>query len=366
MPQSCRCRRHMTPPRPSGERSRWESRRRPGRTCSTGSDPGPGNPPSRSGDSSHPYLSPSLVSVPRKTVRAASDPSRERDHVGMTNRIAWLDVFAERPLAGNGLAVVDDADGVSDETMLALAQEMGLSETTFVQSTSAEGADYRNRIWDPHEELPFAGHPSLGTAVAVARWRGLDEAGFVQETIAGLQPIEVGKKDGGWRASMLQNEAEFGPELDRDAIMTAVGLRAEDAHPELPPQVVSTGIPHVMAPVADHEALSRAVPDYSTIYELSEPHGSIVVYLAWLDPDGETIRARSFTRTAEMGEDPATGSAAGPLGAYLQERMGMERLRIRQGEEMGRPSLLKVEMADGQPRVSGGVVPVIDGEVSLS
>jgi trans-2,3-dihydro-3-hydroxyanthranilate isomerase len=283
----------------------------------------------------------------------------------MAHRITWLDVFTERPLAGNGLAVVDDADGVSDETMLALAQETRLSETTFVQTADAEGADYRNRIWDPHEELPFAGHPSLGTAVAVARWRGLDEASFVQQTGAGLQPIDVGKENGGWRASMLQNEAEFGAELERDAVMTAVGLRAEDAHPDLPPQIVSTGMPHVMAPIAGHEVLSRALPDYSTIYQLSEPHGSVVIYLASLDPDGETVRARSFTRTVEMGEDPATGSAAGPLGAYLHERVGIERLLIRQGEEMGRPSVLEVEMSDGRPRVSGGVVPVIDGEVSL-
>jgi trans-2,3-dihydro-3-hydroxyanthranilate isomerase len=290
---------------------------------------------------------------------------RDRHDLGMEHRISWLDVFAERPLAGNGLAVVADADAVSDETMLALAQETRLSETTFVQSADAERADYRNRIWDPHEELPFAGHPSLGTAVAVARWRGLADTSFTQETRAGLQPIDVRKENGRWWASMLQNEAEFGPELDRDAVMTAVGLRGEDAHPELAPQVVSTGMPHVMAPVAAHEALSRALPDYSTIYELSEPHGSVVIYLAWIDPDGETIRARSFTRTAQMGEDPATGSAAGPLGAYLQERIGRDRLRIRQGEEMGRPSVLEVEMADGRPRVSGGVIPVIDGEVSL-
>ncbi len=283
----------------------------------------------------------------------------------MAHRISWLDVFAERPLAGNGLAVVADADGVSDENMLALAQEMRLSETTFVQSPGADGADYRNRIWDPHEELPFAGHPSLGTAVAVARWRGLDEASFVQETRAGLQPIEVRREDRSWRASMLQNEAEFGPELDRDAVMTAVGLHAEDAHPELAPQVVSTGMKHVMAPVAEHDALARALPDYSTIYELSEPYGSMVIYLAWPDADGQTVRARSFTRTAQMGEDPATGSAAGPLGAYFHRRLGTERLLIRQGEEMGRPSVLEVEMADGRPRVSGGVIPVIDGEVSL-
>jgi trans-2,3-dihydro-3-hydroxyanthranilate isomerase len=283
----------------------------------------------------------------------------------MAHPITWLDVFAERPLAGNGLAVVGDADGVSDGSMLALAKETRLSETTFVQSTDTDGADYRNRIWDPHEELPFAGHPSLGTAVAVARWRGLDRASFVQETGAGLQPIDVSKPNGIWRASMLQNEAEFGVELDRDAVMTAVGLRAEDAHPELPPQIVSTGMAHVMAPVAEHDALARALPDYSTLFELSEPHGSIVVYLAWLEPDGEAVRARSFTRTAEMGEDPATGSAAGPLGAYLQQRTGTERLVIRQGEEMGRPSVLEVEMEAGRPRVSGGVVPVIDGEVSL-
>jgi trans-2,3-dihydro-3-hydroxyanthranilate isomerase len=201
--------------------------------------------------------------------------------------------------------------------------------------------------------------------VAVARWRGLEEASFVQETGAGLQPIDVRKPNGRWEASMLQNEAEFGQELERDAVMAAVGLRAEDAHPELPPQVVSTGMPHVMAPVAEHQALARALPDYATIFELSEPHGSIVIYLAWLDPDGETVRARSFTRTPEMGEDPATGSAAGPLGAYLDQRTGRERLRIRQGEEMGRPSVLEVEMTDGRPRVSGGVIPVIDGEVSL-
>src|SRR5215208_3010574 len=125
----------------------------------------------------------------------------------MIHRIAWLDVFAERPLAGNGLAVVDAADEVSGESMLALAKEMDLSETTFVQSPEAEGADYRNRIFTIEREIPFAGHPSLGTAVAVARWRGLGEASFVQETEAGLQPIEMNEKDGRWRAEMVQNAA---------------------------------------------------------------------------------------------------------------------------------------------------------------
>jgi trans-2,3-dihydro-3-hydroxyanthranilate isomerase len=283
----------------------------------------------------------------------------------MAHRITWLDVFAEDPLAGNGLAVVDGGDDLSEQTMLAVTREMRLSETTFVQRASAEGADYRNRIWDPHEELPFAGHPSLGTAVAVARWRGLRQASFVQQTQAGLQPIDVGQEDGSWWASMLQNEPEFGPEVEPEAVMAAVGLRAADAHPDLPPQVVSTGMPHVMAPLAGHEALSRAQPDYPTIYELSEPFGSICIYLAFCEPDAGRAQARSFTRTVEMGEDPATGSAAGPLGAYLFERTGCTELAIRQGEEMGRPSRIEVRMQDGRPRVSGGVVPLIDGEISL-
>ena len=174
----------------------------------------------------------------------------------MNHRIAWLDVFAERPLAGNGLAVVDDADEISDETMLAFAKEMDLSETTFVQSPEAEGADYRNRIFTVATELPFAGHPSLGTAVAVARWRGQEEASFVQETGAGLQPIEVRAEGERWRADMVQNEPEFGTELDVEAVMHAVGLNPAEAHQELAPQVVSTGLPTAVVPVSEAESLA--------------------------------------------------------------------------------------------------------------
>src|SRR6476660_5091192 len=145
-----------------------------------------------------------------QTYAAVRTQEHERDHVPMAHRISWLDVFAERPLAGNGLAVVDAADDLSAEEMLALAKETRLSETTFVQSNTAEGADYRNRIFTVESEIPFAGHPSLGTAVAVARWRGAEQASFVQETEAGLQPVEVSSAGGRWRAEMIQNAAEFG------------------------------------------------------------------------------------------------------------------------------------------------------------
>jgi trans-2,3-dihydro-3-hydroxyanthranilate isomerase len=288
----------------------------------------------------------------------------------MNHRIAWLDVFAERPLAGNGLAVVDDADGVADDAMLNLARELRLSETTFVQSAQSGEADYRNRIFTVEMEIPFAGHPSLGTAVAVARWRGLERASFVQETRAGLQPIEVSTDGGRWRAEMVQNVAEFGTEVDADAALGAVGIDPADGHPDLPPQVVSTGLPTAIVPLFDPGPLAWAAPDFDAIdaaLKDAEPRAgeTPTFYLVWFDPEAGQARARMFSRAVPGGEDPATGSAAGPLGAYLAERAGWGRLVIRQGEEMGRPSVLEVEMEDGRPRVSGHVIPVIDGNVQL-
>jgi trans-2,3-dihydro-3-hydroxyanthranilate isomerase len=288
----------------------------------------------------------------------------------VAHRIAWLDVFAERPLAGNGVAVVDGADEIADETMLAFAKEMDLSETTFVQSPDAYGADYRNRIFTIEREIPFAGHPSLGTAVAVARWRGQEEASFVQETQAGLQSLEVRSEDGRWRAEMVQNPAEFGTELDVEAVMHAVGLNPAEAHQDLAPQVVSTGLPTAIIPVSEPASLERVTPDFQAIDAAlaeAEPRAGETpnFYLVWVDEETEQARARMFSTGAPGGEDPATGSAAGPLCAYLSQREGRERVVIRQGEEMGRPSVLEVQIVDGRLRVGGAVIPVIDGEVSL-
>jgi len=288
----------------------------------------------------------------------------------MEHRIAWLDVFAEKPLAGNGLAVVEGSDDVDEGTMLAFAKEMDLSETTFVQAPNADGADYRNRIFTIEREIPFAGHPSLGTAVAVARWRGLEEASFVQQTHAGLQPIDV-KQDGGhWRAVMVQNAAEFGTKLEVEAVMQAAGLDSTEAHQDLEPQIVSTGLPTAIVPLADVSSLGRLTPDFGAIDVAladAEPRAGETpnFYPVWFDPESGRARARMFSTGAPGGEDPATGSAAGPLGAYLAEYLGSDRVVVDQGVEMGRPSVLEVEMVEGRPRVGGGVIPVIDGEVSL-
>jgi trans-2,3-dihydro-3-hydroxyanthranilate isomerase len=257
-----------------------------------------------------------------------------------------------------------DADGVDDETMLAFARETKLAETTFVQTAGVDGADYRNRIFTTAREVPFAGHPSLGTAVAVAVARGVDEARYVQQTGAGLQPVEVSHRDGAWSASILQGPAVFGEEVNPSHVMAAIGLLTGDAHRDLPPQVVSTGLPTLVTLVLDEAAIPRSVPDFELIEPLLAACGAANVYVAWHDGAGK-VRARMFTRPAEGGEDAATGSAAAPLCAYLAARGRTDRVGIVQGVEMGRPSRLEAAIEGDRVRVGGGVVPVIEGQVSL-
>ena len=261
--------------------------------------------------------------------------------------------------------MVHDADGIPDRVMHPFARETRLSETSFVQSPEAGGADYRHRIWMPTGEIPFAGHPSLGTAVAVAQARGDTRAAFTQQTRAGLQPVEVEVAGDVWRAAMVQEPARFGPVLEPGAVLACAGLDAADADPELPCQVVFTGAWQVIAPVRDLGALGRARADHARIAPLLAEHDAIALYIAVPDPEAGTARARSFLATVAMGEDPATGAAAGPLCAYLAARTGVERLDITQGVEMGRPSLLRAALEDGRVRLGGDVVVVIEGTVRL-
>jgi trans-2,3-dihydro-3-hydroxyanthranilate isomerase len=261
---------------------------------------------------------------------------------------------------------VHDADGVTDETMLAFAIETRLAETTFVQSTGDKRADYRNRIFCMTGEMPFAGHPSLGTAVAVARANGVaGTASYIQQTGAGLQRIDVDGEGDHFQASMLQEPPTFGKQLNPQPLVAALGLTVSDAHPELAPQVVATGLPHVMLPLATPEALARIRRDDDAVDAILEANSTYGLYAVWPDVDGGQARARMFAKTAQTVEDPATGSAAGPLCAYLHEHTGRSSVEITQGVEMGRPSKLRASIEDDRVRVSGGVVAVVDGVVRL-
>ncbi len=273
-------------------------------------------------------------------------------------------MFTSTPLAGNGLAVVHDADGLDDATMLGVARETAQSETTFVQSATVDGADYRNRIFTVDEEIRFAGHPSLGTAVAVARAQGADEARFHQQTGAGVQPVEVELRGDVARASMLQEPAQFGEAIEAAPVLGALGLGPADAHPDLPVQPVSTGMRHLMVPVRDHVALERARPNAVRVEAIEAQTDTMVLYV--FVPDGDGARARGFVAERhQVVEDPATGSAAGPLLAYLNRHAGHEELTVAQGVELGRPSRLETAMDGDRVRVSGDCVIVLEGRLRV-
>jgi trans-2,3-dihydro-3-hydroxyanthranilate isomerase len=277
-----------------------------------------------------------------------------------------VDVFTATPLAGNGLPVVHDADDIADETMLRFAAETRQSETTFVQSGDDE-CDYRNRIWMITRELPMAGHPSLGTAVAVAARRGESTASYVQRTPSGLQPVDVTLDGRVAQASMVQEPERFLDELDPARVFATIGLTADDGVPDLPPQLVNTGANQILAPLRSTDALARARPNPEPLGALIAEHQALTVYAMVCDPANEHVDARAFFDVpgGMAAEDPATGSAAGPAMAYLRQRTGIERLVIDQGVQMLRPSRIEATMEGDRPRVGGSVVILAEGSIHL-
>jgi trans-2,3-dihydro-3-hydroxyanthranilate isomerase len=248
--------------------------------------------------------------------------------------------------------------------MLAFARETKLSETTFVQSGDGE-SDYRNRIWMMAGELPFAGHPSLGTAVAVARRRGETSARYVQRTPAGLQPVEVELAGLVARGSMLQELAQFGAELDAGEALAAAGLAPGDERTDLPVQLVTTGLQQLLVPLRDAAALARARPQIAGLAPLLERTGATTLYVFVAGEAAADARSFFVSPGGIAEEDPATGSAAGPLLAYLHRRLGVEELSVTQGVLMGRSSRMDCSLEDGRVRVGGETVIVAEGTLRL-
>jgi trans-2,3-dihydro-3-hydroxyanthranilate isomerase len=279
-----------------------------------------------------------------------------------------VDVFTEEPFAGNQLCVVTDPPtDLTPAGMQTVAGEIGFSETTFVVEMGQYG--YRMRIFTPHEELPFAGHPTLGTAFTLV-YEGRIGPTAIQTTEAGEVPVEVDVAAG--FAWMRQLPVTFGAIVaDRPGVAAAAGLEPDDLIRDLPIRSVGAGIAHLMVPVRDEVTLRRAVRDGAQIRLLAEAATAESLYLFAVRGDGDVI-ARMFDKGDRIGEDAATGSAAGPLAAYLSVHRlaGMPgRTVIAQGETIGRPSFLHVAArAEGggwTVQVGGGVRIVGEGSFEL-
>jgi trans-2,3-dihydro-3-hydroxyanthranilate isomerase len=275
-----------------------------------------------------------------------------------------VDVFTNVAFGGNPLAVFPEATGIDPASFQKIARELNLSETTFVLPPSRPDCDVRVRIFTPATELPMAGHPTVGTAFVLDRG---DRIVFEE----GVGPIVV-ERIGAARWRMTQPRPVFGEPLrERAALAAALGIGQEDLAAELPAQPVSTGVPFLIVPLRDRAALARLALRAELWRALSAGVQGLYAFTSLGDGEAQS-RMLGVTGIAE---DPATGSAAGPLGAYLVHHRVVAagapaRILVRQGVEMGRPSEIHVEVEGGPEaprcaRVAGDCVALGHGVLTL-
>jgi trans-2,3-dihydro-3-hydroxyanthranilate isomerase len=284
------------------------------------------------------------------------------------------DVFSSRPLEGNSLAVLSDGRGLTDAEMQSIAKEMNLSETTFILPRDAaieRERGVRVRIFTVQEELPFAGHPTLGTAFALRGSSAADSV--VLELNVGKVPVHFEERNGEPAfGEMTQIDPTFGTQHDREAVGRATGLRAQDFDETLPIQTVSTGVPFTVAPLKSLAVAQNLQVDLKRAAEyLSRSEGKFFYFVTRETVDHE---ARLHARMPFYnGEDPATGSAAGCTAAWMVAH-GVakpdERVLIEQGIEMKRPSRIFVRASRNDNRVvnvrvGGQSVEIMRGEIFL-
>jgi trans-2,3-dihydro-3-hydroxyanthranilate isomerase len=269
-----------------------------------------------------------------------------------------VDVFTDKAFGGNPLAVFREPGKLDATTMQAIAKELHLSETTFVFPPSSAAADHRVRIFTPDAELPFAGHPTLGTAHVLSdgkdgTWRLEEGVGVIRVTI---------------REGFVQMDqplpAFSGTTISRKVAADALGLAVEEVRSDVPIQVGSSALPFLFVPLSNLKAVRRA----------RRPSGldaNVYVFAMSAERSGSHVHGRMFDQGLGIGEDPATGSAQGPLGAYLVAHELVQvapttRIRSEQGFEIGRPSILDIEVdragaAITAVRVGGRCVPMGGG-----
>lgn len=302
--------------------------------------------------------------------------------LAMQRRFVTVDVFTNRAFGGNPLAVVLDAQGLSASQMQAIATEFNYAETTFVLPPWGLGHTAHVRIFTPRTEIPFAGHPNVGTGVVLARELeangGAPLERLLFEEAAGLVPIRV-LRDGGTVIGVeftAPERLQVGPAVSVMDVAACLSLDAADIKlNNHPPQVLSVGLPFLVVELKSRGALGLAKPNVLSHEHILPPVGTDAIFAYSLGATPEELQARMFSPLDGIPEDPATGSAAAAtialLATFRSERDGEIAWRIEQGIEMGRPSLLlgRTEKRDGMVtavHIAGSAVQVMSGLIDIA
>jgi trans-2,3-dihydro-3-hydroxyanthranilate isomerase len=287
-----------------------------------------------------------------------------------------LDVFAEARLEGNPVAVFQRAGGLSSDLMQRIAREMNLSETTFILSDAPRDGGYDVRIFTPAVEVPFAGHPTLGTAYVIAHEVApAPPPRVVLNLKVGPIPVTFENDGRGELLWMRQIQPEFGREFAAAEVAESLSLSVEDIDSRSPIQVVSTGLPFVLVPLRSLDAVRRARVRLDPFEKLVKdcPAKSVFVFTRETCAPANAFHARMFGPLRGVPEDPATGSANGCLAGYLLKHrcLGSDEIdyRVEQGYEIARPSLLHVRARRSgdsfEINVGGRVIPAARGELTV-
>ncbi|WP_067830995.1 PhzF family phenazine biosynthesis protein [Actinomadura kijaniata] len=273
----------------------------------------------------------------------------------MTTEILLYTAFSDDPEGGNPAGVVLDASGLSDADRLEIAAELGYSESAFLTAPPAglgePGRAYTLRFFSPKAEVSFCGHATVATAVALAERHG--PGAFTFATQSGTVPVEVAAAgDGTLRATLTSVEPYVAQAEELDRALAALHWSADQLDPALPPRFAYAGARHLVLAAATRERLADLDYDFTALTEYMTAHDLTTVQLVWRESD-TVFHVRDPFPVGGVVEDPATGAAAAAFGAYLRDLglAGPGTLTLHQGEDMGRPGVLSVELRDGDPRV---------------
>lgn len=296
-------------------------------------------------------------------------------------RLYQVDSFTKEKFAGNPAGVIPNADGLSEEEMQKIAKELNNSETAFIFTPEQAGYDAYVRFFTPTTEVPICGHATIAAHYVRATEMKLDSSRIHHRTGAGILPVDIVKEKDDYRIVMTQGKIEFGSILEgehREKLLEALHLKENDLAEGQKIQIVSLGHSKVMIGIRDTNTLHALTPDYDGLTRLSSDIGCNGYYVFTLNPEDPEvlIHGRMFAPAIGINEDPATGNANGPLGAYLvhhhlvKHDQTLYRFRAKQGEAIKRPGMIQVEVdiAHNEPvgvRISGNAVIAFQSEIIL-